>query len=80
MQSLINIVKTYKNKEQEDKLYEQNILSHLEHLEEEYKEYVICGKVLDQTKPEFTQQEYSNVNNQLEEIQNQIELVKKTSE
>jgi hypothetical protein len=41
MQSLINIVKTYKNKEQEDKLYEQNILSHLEHLEEEYKEFVI---------------------------------------
>ena len=41
MQSLINIVKTYKNKEKEDKLYEQNILSHLEHLEEEYKEFVI---------------------------------------
>jgi hypothetical protein len=41
MQSLINIVKTYKNKEQEDKLYEQNILTHLEHLEEEYKEFVI---------------------------------------
>lgn len=47
MQQLIKIVKTYKHKELEDKLYEQNILSHLEHLEEEYKEYVIQGKVLD---------------------------------
>jgi hypothetical protein len=80
MQSLISLVKTYKHKEREDKLYEQNLMQHLEHLEEEYKEYVVAGKVLEAVKPEFTRQEYSNVSNQLEEIQNQIDLVKKTSE
>jgi hypothetical protein len=31
-------------------------------------------------KPEFTRNEYSNVNNQLEEIQNNIELVKRNKE
>ena len=54
MRSLITLVKSYKHKEEEDKQYEQNIFSKLEHLNEEYKEYVISGKILDQVKPEFT--------------------------
>lgn len=69
------MIKDYKNKEMEDKLFEQQILSHMANLDEDYEEFIHAGKILEQAKSDVTPGiEFSGVTDRLEDIKNNIEL------